>query len=124
MPGPAVGRVDCRINNAYAATLINPNASHRTPVTTHKLASGRRVTAQGIPDDTAQLQVYVPVEGPEFNLETLSAAPNGFSITYRRGAQTIILTQCRVSNEADKVDNGNGNVTITYDITAGERLVR
>lgn len=122
MPLDLVGQVPAEIDHSIAVTMTNLRVNKSTPTRVKKGALGPIGTAQGIPDITATCQLAVPKTGLEINLEALGIKVGGFTLTYTAGINRWALLGCVVSGDAISVDNGAGEVEVSFDITATERI--
>ena len=117
-----VGQAPAEINGKIAVTLMSFNVNESRPTTDKKGALGPIGVAQGIQDVSGSMTFAIPKTGAEVNLELIANQPGGFVLTYTTGANRYGVMGCVLSEVRTTVDNGAGNVEVSANFTATERV--
>ena len=122
MPLDLVGQVPAEIDHKIVVTLTNLSVRKSTPTVVKKGALGPIGVAQGIPDVSGSFRLPVPKTGLELNLDALGKQPGGFVLTYTAGLNRYAVIGCVFAEDDISVDQGAGNVEVSVNFTATERV--
>lgn len=116
------GQIPVQIDYAFSITATRISIRESTPTSVKKGAFGPIGSAQGIPDVTAQITFAVPASGLEFNWETLSRRPTGFTVGFTAGGVTYLLVGCKRNERSFDNDPGTGDSTFSVSLTSTEMI--
>lgn len=121
MPNIALtGKSNCEIDGAFLVTLTRFSSSKNIPTVVKKGNAGTIGIAQGVPDVSGTFTFAMPSLGPETDLDAWEASDTGRLVVFRRGAQRIAISGCKISGIDDSNDPGAGNYEITVKFTGAE----